>query len=132
VAISLAFLLLFLLQSPKRIIGWKSVPPCRDVSLSIEAVQPLHPDFRFRATVRNNSSEPFVLAPPTRIDWDLAFKTTRGWKLVVGGGVPMHTESGSPEDKHIEIAPGKAYAIAFNEPDLWGMRPSLIPWDCIG
>ncbi len=28
--------------------------------------------------------------------------------------------SGVPLELHIEIAPGKAYAIAFNEPDLWG------------
>jgi hypothetical protein len=40
----------------------------------------------------------------------------------------MHTDSGTSEDKHIEIAPGKAYEIAFNEPDLWGdeaIRPDL-------
>ncbi len=117
---SLTFLLLFLMQSPKHIIGWQHAPPCRDIALSIESVQPLHPDFRFRATIRNNSSAPFLLAAPMRIWWDLTFRTPRGWKLVGGGGVPMHADSGSPEGETHEIAPGKAYTVTFNEPDLWG------------
>ena len=73
-AMSLTFLLLFLMQSPKHIIGWQHAPPCRDIALSIESVQPLHPDFRFRATIRNNSSAPFLLAAPMRIWWDLTFR----------------------------------------------------------
>ena len=118
--ISLTFVLLSLMQSPSWIIGPASAPPCRDVSLSIEAVQPLQPDFEFRAAIRNGSSVPFVLASPIRIQWDLSFRTPRGWKLVGGGSLPMDTDTNSSEGKHVEILPGEIYTKALKRPDLWG------------
>jgi len=124
-AILVPFVLLSLMQSPSWIIGPPHAPPCRDVSLSIKAMQPLHPNFQFRATIRNRSSVPFVLAAPIRVQWDLAFMTPQGWKLVGGGGVLIDTEmmdikSNSSKGKDVVIMPGKVYEKILKRPDVGG------------
>src|SRR5262249_19956679 len=125
VVVSLTLLLLSLMQSPSWIIGPASAPPCRDVSLSIEAMQPLHANFQFRATIRNRSSVPFVLAAPIRVQWDLAFMTPQGWKLVVGGGVLIDTDmmdimSNWSKGKDVVIMPGEVYEKTLKRPDVGG------------
>src|ERR1051326_4199287 len=128
--ISLTFFQLSLMQSPSWIIGPASAPPCRDVSLSIKAVQPLHPNFQFRATIRNRSSLPFVFAAPIRVQWDLEFMTSQGWKLVVGGGVLIDTDmmdimSNWSKGKDVVIMPGEVYEKTLKRPDVGGEDQTL-------
>ena len=105
-----------------------SPPQCAGVSLSVESVRPA--DYEFRLTIRNRSSAAVVLGTSSRIDWDLARKTTWGWKPMGGGSARLwdaqaraavdgsFTIIQHPDE--VRIRASETYTGTFTRVDLWG------------
>ena len=95
------------------VVTYANAPVCHNVSLTIQPVHSVYPDYQFRLTIQNNSSAPVVLPSRVQLIWELS--------LI---GIPHANPRGggrvSDESVDIKIAPGMAYTKTFEEPDLWG------------